>query len=113
MEKATAFEKFFEATKLQTCIVPDITADSAYDGLLNEVKGVIHSASPYTFAIGDLQRDLIDPAVKGTNVLLDAVLQTSSIQRVVITSSFAAVIDSAGGSRAGFTYTGTSSRFLT
>ena len=41
----------------------------------------------------DAQRDLVDPAVKGTKNLLSAVAKSKdTIKRVVLTSSFAAVV---------------------
>ncbi|KAH7303164.1 hypothetical protein B0I35DRAFT_517484 [Stachybotrys elegans] len=54
---------------------------------------VIHYASPFTFTIPDIQKDLLDPDVKGTTEILKAVEKTPSVKRVVVTLSFATVID--------------------
>lgn len=49
--------------------VPDIVVDGAFDDVFNQEKEgfdfVIHTASPVNFAVTDLQRDLINPAVQG------------------------------------------------
>lgn len=46
--------------------------------------------SPFIIQVEDTQRDLIDPAVKGTrNVLAAAAKAIASVQRVVLTSSVA------------------------
>ncbi len=52
---------------------------------------VFHTASPFTINVQDPQRDLIDPAVKGTRNVLEDVNRTESVRRVVLTSSCAAI----------------------
>lgn len=51
------------------------------------------TASPFHFNVQDPWKDLIDPAVKGTKNLLQAVATEKGIKRVVITSSFAAIVN--------------------
>lgn len=60
---------------------------------------VIHTASPFVITgITDPQRELVDPALQGTRNVLDAVDQTPSVKRVVLTSSVAAIYgDNADG----------------
>lgn len=49
--------------------------------------------SPFIIQVEDTQRDLIDPAVKGTrNVLAAAAKAKASVQRVVLTSSVAGLL---------------------
>jgi nucleoside-diphosphate-sugar epimerase len=67
---------------------------------------VIHTASPFTFKVIDINKDLIQPAVEGTSRMLEAIASSSTVKRVVLTSSFAAVVDPTKGPRAGYTYTG-------
>ena len=49
--------------------VPDFTVPGAFDEAIKQEKDnlsyIIHTASPVTFNICDIQRQLIDPAVKG------------------------------------------------
>jgi len=60
------------------------------------VKGceiVMHTASPYFMAYKDPQKDLVDPAVKGTRDVLAACTAAGGVKRVVLTSSVAAMTD--------------------
>lgn len=52
---------------------------------------VYHTASPFTSNYKDAQKDLIDPAVKGTRNVLEQANKTESVKRVVLTSSCAAI----------------------
>jgi len=52
---------------------------------------VLHIASPFALDVDDPQRDLVDPAVDGTRNVLTSVDATESVQRVVLTSSCAAI----------------------
>ena len=57
---------------------------------------VIHTASPFPTSVDDPVRDLLDPAIKGTTGILKAVkAYAPSVERVVITSSFAAMVGGA------------------
>ena len=93
--------------KLSFTLVPDIEAPGAFDDAVKDVDGVIHTASPYHYPVDDNERDLFHPAVNGTLRMLEAVHASgnSRIKRVVITSSFAAIIDTTKGYRPGKTYT--------
>jgi nucleoside-diphosphate-sugar epimerase len=91
---------------LSFAIVPDIAAAGAFDEAVKTVDGVIHTASPFTLGSKDFQTELYDPAVNGTTSVLKAVKASNpNIKRIVITSSFASVLDVSKGSRAGYTYT--------
>lgn len=52
---------------------------------------MFHTASPFTSKVEDPQRDLVDPALKGTRNVLNSVNATPSVERVVLTSSVAAI----------------------
>lgn len=55
--------------KVSFVYVPDIAAERAFDHVFENAKTpfnyVIHTASPVSFSVDDIQKDLIDPAVKG------------------------------------------------
>jgi nucleoside-diphosphate-sugar epimerase len=54
--------------------------------------GVLHTASPFHFDTEGRALDaLVNPAVNGTKNVLRSVLKAKTVQRVVITSSFAAI----------------------
>ncbi|CAG9951041.1 unnamed protein product [Clonostachys rosea f. rosea IK726] len=90
---------------IETCIVADITAPGAFMEAIVGADFVIHTASPFTFKVIDINKDLIQPAVEGTSRMLEAIASSSTVKRVVLTSSFAAVVDPTKGPRAGYTYT--------
>jgi nucleoside-diphosphate-sugar epimerase len=51
------------------------------------------------------EKDLLDPAVKGTTEILKSIKKNApQVKRVVITSSFASIVDLSKGSRPGYTY---------
>ena len=93
--------------KLSFTIVPDIEVPGAFDEAVKDVDGVIHSASPFHYPVDDNERDLFHPAVNGTLRMLEAVHASSNkrIQRVVITASFASVVDITKGYNPGKVYT--------
>ncbi|KAF9879588.1 hypothetical protein CkaCkLH20_03131 [Colletotrichum karsti] len=90
---------------MEAVTVPDITAPDAYGNALQNVDFVVHCASPFTFNVTDIQRDLLDPAIKGTAEIMKAIDRAPSVKRIVLTSSFAAVIDPFKNPRPGYTYT--------
>lgn len=54
---------------------------------------VLHTASPFHFNVQDPVKDFLDPAIKGTTGILRAIkAYAPSVKRVVITSSFAAMV---------------------
>lgn len=56
---------------------------------------VLHTASPFHFNVQDPVKDFLDPAIKGTTGILHAVKKYApEVKRVVITSSFAAIVNS-------------------
>ncbi len=72
---------------------------STFDDVVRGATFVLHTASPYTLTVKDPQKDLVDPAVRGTTGVLEACARTPSVRRVVVTSSMAAITDEPGGDR--------------
>ncbi|KAJ3712943.1 D-lactaldehyde dehydrogenase [Lentinula raphanica] len=77
--------------KFETVVVEDITKDGAFDEAVKGVDAIEHTASPFHFKADDPQ-ELIGPAVNGTRSILKSALSQSSIKRIVVTSSTAALI---------------------
>lgn len=71
----------------------DLTAEGAFDQAVAGCEYVMHTASPYALDVKDPQKDLVDPAVKGTTSVLEACKKTGTVKRVVLTSSMAAITD--------------------
>lgn len=70
----------------------DLLNPGSYAAAMEGCHVVFHTASPFTLRVRDAQRDLVDPAVKGTRNVLEQANATASVQRVVLTSSCAAII---------------------
>ncbi|AEO61496.1 hypothetical protein MYCTH_2311703 [Thermothelomyces thermophilus ATCC 42464] len=82
---------------LVTAIVPDIAQPNAFDEVVKtpDLEVVLHTASPFHFKFSD-PKELLDPAVIGTTSILRAVAASApTVRRVVVTSSFAAIVDEA------------------
>ncbi|EOY32713.1 Cinnamyl alcohol dehydrogenase, 82967-79323, putative isoform 4 [Theobroma cacao] len=82
LEGAEGRLKLFKATLLE---------EDSYDAVVEGCEGVFHTASPFYHDVTDPQAELLDPAVKGTLNVLNSCAKTSSVKRVVLTSSMAAV----------------------
>ncbi|KAG2304937.1 hypothetical protein Bca52824_033588 [Brassica carinata] len=69
----------------------NLLEEGSFDSAIDGCQGVFHTASPFYHDVKDPQAELLDPAVKGTINVLSSCLKTSSVKRVVLTSSIAAV----------------------
>lgn len=69
----------------------DLLDKGSYAEAMQECELVYHTASPFTLTVEDPQRDLIEPAQLGTRNVLEQANQTDSVERVVVTSSCAAI----------------------
>ncbi|KAI5968025.1 GRP2 [Candida margitis] len=76
-------------------VVKDIGAKGAFDEALKahpDVTVFLHTASPFTFEVHNVENDLLKPAIEGTINALNAIKEYGkNVQRVVVTSSYAAV----------------------
>jgi len=90
--------------KVEFAIVQDISILGAFDEAIKGVDGVIHVASPFHFKLTDNEKDLLIPAINGTKSVLLAAAKEPSVKRIVITSSFASIVDGSQGNRPGYVY---------
>lgn len=94
--------------KLDFSLVEDIAQEGAFDKAVVSdppFEAVIHTASPFHFNVTDVQKQLLDPAIIGTTGILKSIKKSApTVKRVVITSSFASIIDGSKGVRPGHTY---------
>jgi dihydroflavonol-4-reductase len=74
--------KFFKA---------DLLEEGSFAEAMAGCKVVFHTASPFTSKITDPQKDLVDPALNGTRNVLAEANRQASVERVVVTSSCAAI----------------------
>lgn len=98
-EKANYLTNLFNKYTFETVIVPDIQVTGAFDQVLkddNDITAVLHTASPFFKAKSDPLNELLLPALEGTKNVLKAIkLHAPQVTNVVITSSFAAIMDPA------------------
>ncbi|MEM6265476.1 MAG: NAD-dependent epimerase/dehydratase family protein, partial [Bacteroidota bacterium] len=74
----------------------DLLEEGSFQKAVEGCTYVIHTASPFLLqGIKDPENQLIRPALEGTKNVLDAVDQTESVQRVVLTSSIVAMFTDA------------------
>lgn len=69
----------------------DLLDEGSYDEAMSGCEVVYHTASPFSLQVNDPQKDLVDPALKGTRNVLESANRTESVKRVVVTSSCAAI----------------------
>ena len=73
----------------------DLLSNGAYDRAIEGCDYVMHTASPYQINVKNPQTDLVDPAVNGTETVLESCLKSAGVKRVIFTSSIAAITDEA------------------
>jgi len=69
----------------------DLLKEGSYDEAVEGCDSIAHMASPFILNIKDAQLDLVDPAVKGTINVLEAANKSSTVKKVVLTSSTVAI----------------------
>ncbi|KAK5107407.1 hypothetical protein LTR62_001311 [Meristemomyces frigidus] len=94
--------------KLSFAIVEDIAQEGAFDQAVKSdppFEAVIHTASPFHFNVTDVQKELLDPAIIGTTGILKSIKKSApSVKKVVITSSFASIVNPYKGNWPEHTY---------
>eukprot|EP01104_Vermistella_antarctica_P017714 TRINITY_DN6335_c0_g1_i1.p1 TRINITY_DN6335_c0_g1~~TRINITY_DN6335_c0_g1_i1.p1 ORF type:complete len:361 (+),score=50.37 TRINITY_DN6335_c0_g1_i1:71-1084(+) len=88
-EKVQHLTSQFPPGKL-TLFEADLLIEGSFDACFSGVDYVIHTASPFKLQVEDPQRDLIVPALKGTENVLRSALK-AGVKKVILTSSCAAV----------------------
>ncbi|KAG5362104.1 putative NADPH-dependent methylglyoxal reductase GRP2 [Yarrowia sp. C11] len=99
-QKGAALEAVFADAvankKLILETVSDIRSAEEFDQLFDkhpEIGKVLHTASPFHFNIKDPIKDMLEPAVEGTNTVLQSVLKHApQVTKVVVTSSFVSML---------------------
>ncbi len=69
----------------------DLLIPGSYKEAMEGCELVYHTASPFTLRVKDPQKELIEPAVKGTENVLNTAKEVASVKRIVVTSSCAAI----------------------
>jgi nucleoside-diphosphate-sugar epimerase len=69
----------------------NLLTEGVFDEPAEGCSAIMHLASPFTLSFKDAQTELIDPALKGTQNVLNAATKSSTVKKVVLTSSVAAI----------------------
>ncbi|QSP94319.1 NAD-dependent epimerase/dehydratase family protein [Marinobacter salinisoli] len=69
----------------------DLLQDGSYAEAMEGCELVFHTASPFVLDVKDPQKELVDPALRGTRNVLEQANKTPSVKRVVVTSSVVAI----------------------
>ncbi len=69
----------------------DLLDDGSFAEAMKDCRVVIHVASPFITNYNDAQNDLLEPAIRGTQNVLNTACSMPSVERVVLTSSCAAI----------------------
>jgi nucleoside-diphosphate-sugar epimerase len=82
------------AGKFEYVIAEDVEKEGVFDDAVKGVDGVLHTASPFHFDSENQALDkLVKPALNGTKNVLNSIIKEKNVKRVIITSSFAAILD--------------------
>jgi len=94
-DKADAWLKAhpIAANRVKFFVVKDVADEGAFDEALQGVDTVAHTASPFHFNAPDPEKDMLQPAIQGTLSILRSAAKVPTVKRVVVTSSFASVLD--------------------
>ncbi|KAK3358013.1 hypothetical protein B0T25DRAFT_605423 [Lasiosphaeria hispida] len=81
------------ASQLEFVVISDITDTAALRaGLSDDVQYIFHLASPMPGKGDDFKTEYLQPAVKGTEAILEAAAAAPSVKKIVIISSLLALI---------------------
>ncbi|CAR23946.1 SDR family oxidoreductase [Lachancea thermotolerans CBS 6340] len=111
-EKGDTIERLFNNDPSLTLeVVEDIAAPDAFDNVFekygSKIKVILHTASPFHFNATDYENEMLKPALHGTRSVLESIKKYGSktVERVVVTSSIAAIKDMEKVANADFVYT--------
>ncbi|KEF58803.1 dihydroflavonol-4-reductase [Exophiala aquamarina CBS 119918] len=95
--KGQALVDTFKGQNVSYTVVNDIAALNAFDeAVISEppFEAVVHTASPFHYEVKDAKKDMLDPAILGTTGILESIRKSAkAVKKVVITSSFAAILN--------------------
>lgn len=112
------------ASRLSFVQIADFDSPGGLTEAVQGVDAIIHAASvrhhrllaqgsiltyprqPLTYDTTDNEKELVIPALNGVRAVFEAAAATESVKRIVMTSSFASVLDASRKGPPYFTYTG-------
>lgn len=82
-------------SNLSFIVVPDFLAPNAFDKAVENVKYIIHVASPIVTKLpenNDYDAHFVQPAVQGTLSIFESARKARKVERIVVTSSAVAIL---------------------
>ncbi|KAH6620178.1 ketoreductase [Boeremia exigua] len=93
---------------LSIAFVADLSNSDEFANVIDSsIVGVVHTASPAAYPVEDIVGEILEPAIRSSVGVLDAVKRFADLQRfkrVVHLSSLAAMLDHSKGKRPGYVY---------
>ena len=92
ISKKEKYEHLFGLKNAENLEVAQLDVENKQElmDFLKDCEIVIHGGTPFQLDVKDLQKELFDPTIKGTENFLEAVLKTPGIEKVVFIASVAA-----------------------
>ena len=69
----------------------DLLVEGAYDECVAGRDYVLHTAAAFNLAPGDIEKELIEPAIRGTHNVLRSVNRSESVKRTVLTATMCSI----------------------
>ncbi|OTB04127.1 hypothetical protein M426DRAFT_11752 [Hypoxylon sp. CI-4A] len=85
-----AVRELAAGNRLSSIVIPDFTAEGAFDSAIKGATHIFHTSSPVALPTYEPTIDIFEPTTKISANLLLAALEEPSVQRIVITSSIVA-----------------------
>lgn len=89
-EKYAHLQQLPHAENLEI-IEMDVEKKAQLESFLKGCHIVVHGGTPFQLEVPDVQKDLLDPTIKGTENFLELVQKTPGIEKVVFIASVAAM----------------------
>jgi dihydroflavonol-4-reductase len=83
-----------ERSKLEFVEADLESSAEVWDAAVKDCTACIHTAAPVKLTVTDVQKELVDPILKGVANVLGACQRSGTVKRVVYTSSITALSDS-------------------
>ena len=93
--KVNVLESLVEETNRLKVFEADLLVKDSFNKAMEGCSVVFHTASPFKLDIKDPKKELINPALIGTENVLNSVNNSDCVKKVVLTSSVAAMYSDA------------------
>ncbi|CAI7591667.1 unnamed protein product [Penicillium bialowiezense] len=92
LNKSPVISASLQQARLEIVVIPDFFKKDALFECMDGINIIIHLASPMALETDDYDAEIIKPAVSMVTTVLKAASRTSSVRRVILTSSCVTLI---------------------